>query len=108
MKKILCTTIAALTLSACVNPERVSENKVSDTTLDCQGIANELAQISNLKREAKKGTGLSGANVAAVLVFWPAAIGNYANGNEALKAAEKRENVLINLAQQRKCKISGV
>lgn len=105
MKKL--ALIVPFVLAACVNPEKVSENKITDANITCQEIANESAQIEALKKAAKKGTGASGANVAAVLVFWPAAVGNYVNGKEALEAAQKREATLARLAQAKNCNIAS-
>ena len=67
---------AALLLSACVSPEVVSQNKVNDENLSCQQIGVELGQLAQIRSEARKGKTASGANVAAVLLFWPAVIGN--------------------------------
>lgn len=105
MKRMPLILTVPFVLAACVNPEKVTENKVTDVNMTCQEIANESAQINKLKEEAKKGTGMSGANVAAVLVFWPAAVGNYVNGKDALEAAQKREVTLAKLAQSKNCNI---
>lgn len=105
MKKL--ALIVPFVLAACVNPEKVSETKITDANITCQQIANENAQIDMLKKEAKKGTGASGANIAAAIVFWPAAVGNYVNGKEALEAAQKREATLARLAQVKNCRIAS-
>lgn len=104
---IFVPLLASFALGACVNPERVAERTVEDNQMSCQDIANELGQIKAIRAEADKGTGLSGANVAAAILFWPAAIGNYANAQEALEAADRRESVLIDLAQKKSCNISN-
>ncbi|SIS66992.1 hypothetical protein [Paracoccus saliphilus] len=51
---------------------------------------------------------MSAQNVAAAILFWPAAVGNYMNGQDALKAAHAREAVLAKLAAQKGCRfVSG-
>ena len=95
---------AALSLAACVSPEVVSERKVNDASMSCQQIGVEMGQIDEIRKEARKGKTASGTNIAAVLLFWPAAIGNYANATEALEAAAEREAVLVDLSNRRGCK----
>lgn len=107
MKKIALAFAAPLILAACVNPEKVAKTRITDANMTCQQIAQESAQIERLKKEAKKGTGMSAQNVAAAVLFWPAAVGNYMNGQEALEAAHAREAVLAGLGQRKGCNFAA-
>ena len=77
---------------------------MSDSTLTCAEIKTQFGQLDEIRAEAKKGKTVSGANVAAAILFWPAIIGNNMNANEAVEAANKRNEVLVALAEKRRCK----
>lgn len=95
---------SALLVSGCVSPEVVTTNNLDDQSLTCEEIRIQVQQLNDIRAEARKGKTASGTNVAAVLFFWPAAIGNYANANEALEAANRRQEVLVGLARQKRCR----
>ena len=97
-------SIVAVSLSACVSPDVVQTNSIHDDALTCGQIKQQIGQLEHIRSEAKKGKTASGANVAAALFFWPAIIGNYANANEALEAANKRQEVLVTLYKRKRCK----
>ena len=99
----LCTL--ALIVSGCVSPEVVQTKSVADNDLSCSDIKLQLTQLEEIRSEAQKGKTVSGQNVAAAIIFWPAVIGNYSNAQQALEAAEKRNDVLVTLAQKKRCKI---
>ncbi|MCL6284027.1 hypothetical protein M3P21_10840 [Ruegeria sp. 2012CJ41-6] len=95
--------VGALVLSGCVSPDVVQRNNIGDTKLSCDEIHNQIAQLDAIRAEARKGQTVSGQNVAAALLFWPAVIGNYSNASEALKAADARHEVLVSLSRKRGC-----
>lgn len=104
-RKLFCTLLAStLILAGCVSPEVVQRSSVNDAGLSCEQIRVQLEQLEEIRSEASKGKTVSGANVAAALLFWPAVIGNYSNAQQALEAAEKRNEVLVALANQKRCK----
>ena len=103
-KLAIAAAFGAFILAGCVNPQVVSSQKIDDEQLTCQDIAIQLGQLNEIRAQANKGKTVSGANVAAAVFFWPAVIGNYANANEALEAANKREVVLVQLAKDKRCK----
>lgn len=97
--------VAALSLSACVSPEVVTKTSVDDKNLTCEQIATQMQQLEEIRTEAEKGKTASGKNVAAAILFWPAIIGNYQNAKQALEAANERHEVLVKLAEQKRCKL---
>ncbi|CRL12979.1 hypothetical protein [Phaeobacter italicus] len=103
-KLTIVAAAAALTLSGCVSPDVVTKTQVGDSKLTCGEIETQLVQLEEIRAEAKKGKTVSGANVAAALLFWPAIIGNHANATEALAAANERHEVLVALANKKRCK----
>ncbi|KXF89211.1 hypothetical protein [Phaeobacter inhibens] len=96
---------SALTLSACVSPDVVTKTQVGDAKLTCTEIAVQLNQLEEIRKEAKKGKSMSGENIAAALLFWPAVIGNHSNAKQALEAANERHEVLVALAERKRCKL---
>ncbi|MDV4143945.1 MULTISPECIES: hypothetical protein [Shimia] len=105
-QKTVPALLVGLSLVAgCVSPEVVASTDVSDESMTCEEIRTQRAQLDEIREEARKGKTASGKNVAAVLLFWPAAIGNYANASEAIEAANARQKVLVDLAKKKRCKL---
>lgn len=102
----ICGGFAALSvaLSACVSPEVVQTRSVDDSALSCDEIKVQLGQLEEIRTEAAKGQRASGENVAAAILFWPAVIGNYQNAKQALEAANARNDVLVALAEKKRCR----
>jgi len=101
--KKLPLLVLPLLASACVTPEVVQTSKLDDSALTCEQIRTEVAQLDDIRAEARKGKTVSGENVAAALLFWPAIISNNVNANEALDAANRRQEVLVGLSRQKGC-----
>lgn len=97
-------TVAALfILAGCATPHVVQSVKTSDSSLSCSQINTEMAESDRFRSDAQKEKGMTGTNVAAVIFFWPAMIGTYANANEAIAAADTRKLNLMGLYNQKKC-----
>ncbi len=47
--------------------------------------------------------GVNTANVAAVLFFWPAAVGNYMSARDAMQIAERRNEHLMTIYNEKQC-----
>jgi len=90
-------------LSACATPEIVATKQIGDKKMNCQQIEKELEQIKKIKTEADADRGVSGKNVAAAILFWPAIIGNQMNTSKAIEAANKRESYLVELYDAKNC-----
>ncbi len=97
---IACVT---LSLGACATNQKVSTNQLSDTSLTCAQIASQDKDLDAVLEKAKHNKGVSGANVAAVLLFWPAAIGNYMDADKAEELVVKRKAVLADLHKAKSC-----
>lgn len=99
-------TIALLTfslLAACASPEVVSERQVGDASLTCSEITSEIREAEKFKERARDEKGMTGKNVAAAVFFWPAMLVTYSNVEEAVRAAEDREDFLLELSDTKKC-----
>ena len=103
--KIIVTSIALLTLlAACATPEVVSERQVGDSSLTCSQISAKIQEAEEFKNDARDEKGVTGTNVAAGLLFWPALLVTYSNAEEAIEAANDREDYLLELADSKGCR----
>lgn len=91
-------------LGACANPEVVSKRQTGDTALTCDEIKKEIAETENFEEEARREKGVTGTNVAAGLLFWPALLVTYNNVGEAVDAAKDRREYLFELGNEKGCK----
>jgi hypothetical protein len=98
---------ALLVLSGCATPHVVETTRVTDSNLSCTQLEAEMKDADRFRTDAQKEKGMTGTNVAAVLLFWPAMIGTYSNANEAIAAADSRKVNLMNLYNTKKCSEIG-
>lgn len=105
MKKIgvVATLCAGLALTACTTTEKVNVMQPGDSAMTCAQLKEEFARLDAVKRDAQSDKGVNGANVAAVLLFWPAAAGNYLNARDAEQLVEQRRTHLMTFYNNRQC-----
>jgi len=105
MKKLIILGLVAstLTISACSHTEKVATVKPTDSKMSCDEINTEFADLESVMKEAKKNKGASGANIAAAVFFWPAAVGNYVDAKDAEELVEERRENLTKLAESKGC-----
>ena len=58
--------------------------------------------------DASGDKGVNTANVAAVVFFWPAAVGNYMNASQAEELVEKRRTHLMSIYSGKGCDVAPV
>jgi hypothetical protein len=108
MKSILSITgavVLAGVLSACATPEVVKTRQANDEDMNCQQLKAAYAEAQEFEQKARQERGVTGKNVAAVVLFWPALLGTYANTEEAINAAKDRQKHLEKIAESKGCKI---
>ena len=103
LKHFAVTSVLLALLSGCATPYVVQAVKTTDANLTCSQIDAEMAESDRFRTDAQKEKGVTGTNVVAVLLFWPAMIGTYSNANEAIAAADSRKANLMNFYTQKKC-----
>ena len=101
--RVAILTCIALSINACATNQKVSTNQLSDINLTCAQIVSQDKELDTVLDKAKHNKGVSGANVAAVLLFWPAAIGNYMDADKAEELVVKRKAVLAELHTAKGC-----
>jgi hypothetical protein len=95
-------TVVMLT-SACATPTVVEREKVSDYQLSCSQIEQQVSEAESFRQKAEAEKGATGKNIAAVLLFWPAALATYHNVGEATKAADDRKMHLMGIYTSKNC-----
>jgi type IV pilus biogenesis protein CpaD/CtpE len=105
MNKAIITAALAgsFLLSACATTEKVAVNQLGDEKLTCAQIVAQDKKADEVIASGDHNKGASGANVAAVLLFWPAAVGNYMDADKAQQLAEKRKTILADLYKTQHC-----
>lgn len=103
--KLITSLAAVIILAACASPEVVKKTKAGDSELGCDGLKNAIAEAQEFEDAARKERTVTGKNVAAAILFWPALIGTYSNTEEAINAATNRQKHLEKLAQTKGCAI---
>ena len=101
-KSIAVASVAA-SLTACASPEVVDKRQMGDEQLSCMQLASEIQEAHEFERNAQKKNGITGTNVAAAVIFWPAIIGTYYNANEEIDAAKERKEYLVELSTKNGC-----
>ncbi|MGX6649218.1 hypothetical protein ACWCOP_14880 [Maricaulaceae bacterium MS644] len=100
---IVSIALGGLLVGACTTSERVTIRQPGDMSMSCDEIQREFREIERVVDDAQGDQGVNTANVAAVLFFWPAAVGNYVGAERALEAAEERQDWLYELYQEKDC-----
>jgi type IV pilus biogenesis protein CpaD/CtpE len=103
MRILTAAGAAALLLGACATNQKVATNQLGDDRLTCEQIRTEDKKLNEILEKARNNKGVSTANVAAVLLFWPAAVGNYMDADKAEELVEKRKSVLSDLYKSKNC-----
>jgi hypothetical protein len=94
---------SALALSGCATPHVVQTRQSGDEALSCVQMKEQFAAARKYEEDARGDRGVTGKNVAAVVLFWPALIGTYMNTEDAIKAARERQTVLSDLSTKKNC-----
>lgn len=100
---VIALTATALLTSACSSTTKVATVKPTDSKMTCEEINTEFAELETVMKEARKNKGASGTNIAAALLFWPAAVGNYVDAKDAEELVEERRQNLTKLAEKKGC-----
>lgn len=101
--KVILLTILAFTCAACVSSRTVVEKQLGDDKLACAEIADRIAELNALKAVAEAESGVSGKNVAAGLLFWPAIIANQMKSGDNLETVNNRKSILVGYYEDRSC-----
>lgn len=100
----LATMLAAAgVLAACATPQVVQVKQVEDTRLSCADLAEALDEAKSFEDKARQERGVTGKNVAAAVLFWPALAATYINTDDAITASKDRQTHLAKLSEKKGC-----
>ena len=100
---ILAATITAAFLGGCATPTVVESKQSNDRMMSCDALKTAYGEAKDFESKARKERGVTGTNVAAAILFWPAMIGTYKNTEDAMDAAKERQKHLESIAAEKKC-----
>ncbi len=105
MPKIHCAAscLIALALVGCATPTVVQEKQSGDSSLNCSQLTAAIDEARDFETKARGDRRVTGTNVAAALLFWPALIVTYSNTEDAINAARERQAQLLKLFEAKKC-----
>lgn len=89
--------------SACTTTEKVNVMQPGDQAMTCTQLRAEFTRLDTIKADADSDKGVNGANVAAVLLFWPAAAGNYLSARDAENLVNQRRTHLMQYYNAKQC-----
>lgn len=101
--KLFAALTFSILLVGCATPTVMQTRKVGDAQMTCDQIKQEVAEAERFDKEARKDRTVTGTNVAAAILFWPALLGTYANTEEAINAAKERRENMLKLADSKGC-----
>ena len=105
--KFAAAAIASGFLCGCATPTVVESKQANDRTMSCDALKNSYTEAKDFESKARKERGVTGTNVAAAILFWPAMIGTYKNTEDAIEAAKDRQKHLETIAAEKKCSAIG-
>lgn len=105
MNKLFIAAIIGVSFlsASCATTEKVATRKPTDAKMSCADINSEFADLEKVMKQAKKNKGATGTNIAAAVFFWPAAVGNYLDADNAEELVQERQENLVDLSEKKGC-----
>ena len=101
--KQLSVFLGAVLLAGCATPHVVDEQQVADDKMTCSELDQAIAEARDFEEKARDEKGVTGTNVVAGIFFPLAIVGTYSNANEAIEAAEDRQEHLQDMKKEKGC-----
>jgi hypothetical protein len=103
--RTLIFLLATSFLYGCASPKVVATKQVGDENMNCVDLKKAYEEALDFENKARKEREITGTNVAAAVIFWPALLGTYSNSKDAIEAAKERANYLTKIAESKNCKL---
>jgi hypothetical protein len=100
---VCAAMLVGASLSGCVTTTKVATVQPTDMAMSCEELKAEFGKLDAVMEEADGNKGVNAANVAAVLLFPLAAVGNYMDADKAEKLVEKRRTHLMEVYNTKSC-----
>ena len=104
MLKVVSVLTACVLFTGCATTTKVATQQPGDEAMSCDALKGEFAKLDAVGKEAIDNKGVNTANVAAVLLFWPAAVGNYMDADKAEKFVQERRLHLMTIYRGKNCR----
>jgi len=103
MKRLITVIELGILLGGCATPAVINPMQPQDVGLNCEALVQEMTVAQDHEHIAREERGITPLNIAAGLFFWPALVGTYYNTEEAIVAAETRQQGLQTLFDDQRC-----
>ena len=103
VRTALAVILTAGFLGGCASPTVVESKQSNDRTMTCDSLKTSYNEAKDFEIKARKERGVTGTNIAAAILFWPAMLGTYKNTEDAIEAARDRQKHLETIAVEKKC-----
>jgi hypothetical protein len=103
VSKLVAVVSVCVLATGCATTTKVATQQPGDEAMSCDTLKGEFAKLDSVSKEANGNKGVNTANVAAVLFFWPAAVGNYMDADKAEKLVQERRLHLMNIYRSKSC-----
>ncbi len=103
IKVIALITCMALGMVGCATPHVVDTRQLGDKKLSCGEIEDQIDEADRFEQQARSERKITGRNVAAAVLFWPALLGTYVNTEDAIDAAKERKRYLHKSYEKKGC-----
>ena len=103
MRALISAAALAAALLGCATPHVVQVDQIGDGGMSCEQLQAGISEANRFEHEARGDRGVTGTNVAAGILFWPALVGTYMNTDEAIDAARTRRDHLTTIYRDKNC-----
>ena len=102
-RMIALSLLTAFLMSGCATPTVINERIAGDERMTCSELVAAIDEAREYEEDAREDRGLNTTNIAAAVFFLPGLVGTYLNTEEAIEAAEDRQEYLTELYEDKSC-----
>ena len=97
------TALLLFSIFGCASPTVVQSRRVTDVDLTCEQLKVQIAEAEEFEAKARKERGVTGTNVAAVILFPLGLLATYKNTEDAIEGAKERQKSLYAISKGKSC-----
>ncbi len=103
LKYVAAAIAVPIILSGCATSQKVQVVQEGDQNLTCEQLTAAIDEVNAVTAKNDENKGMTGANVAAALFFWPALAYTYMDNSKAGELATDRLSHLTKLRNEKGC-----
>jgi hypothetical protein len=100
----LVPLILATSILGCASPQVVQVKQLGDSSMTCAQLKAAYDEAGDFEEKARRERKVTGTNVAAAVLFWPALLATYVNTDDAIVAAKDRQKQITKISEEKNCK----